>query len=151
MTISKLLKKYDSYVPGEYEPVNRERERKKRSRINDRLQTLQQLLTEAPRLTLNRYEYERVQYFLENIDNLKQLHRKSKLETIILAIVFYVKLTQNSYIQVEEWSICKKYGLTNRTYSLIITHLLETVLKKSPLPIKPTTKYDHNILEKEAF
>lgn len=148
--IDYLLKKYSSYVPGEYESKEREKQRKRKKVLDDYEQTLRQLLNEAPNLNLNKYEYERVRYFLE-IADLKELHRQSKLETIILAIIFYVKISQNIYVRIDTWSICKKYGLTDRIFTVIIIRLVETILKRTPLPIKPTTKYNHNLLEKEAF
>ena len=153
MSIEKLLKKYegDGYVRGEYESSKRRRQREQKNLLKKRLRILDQLILEAPRLNLTRFEKEKVQYLIEKYSCFRKLYNHAATETIILAFIFYVKIDSDSNIKVEKWSICKKYKLNTRTYSLILTRLFSLTLKKKPLPIKKTTSYYHSILEKQSL
>ena len=151
--IETLLEKYgdDVYVEGMYESPEQHQRRNKKNRIRKRLQIFEDLLLEEPKLYLNKFEKEQVQYHIKKYDNFKELCNNVKEETIILAFIFYVKLSYNFDIRFNTWSICRKYGLTDRVYMLIITHLRKLDLKEVPLSLSATTRYDHSILEKQSL
>ena len=151
--IEYLLKKYDQggYSKGVYETPEQQRKRKRKQRLKERLLILDNLLLEEPRLNLNRFEKEKVKYLIEKYPYFRKIYHHALDETIILAFIFYVKIDSDSHVNVEKWSICKKYKLNTHKYLIIITHLFSLTLSKKPLSIKPTTKYDHAILEKRSL
>ena len=151
--IETLLEKYgdDIYVEGMYESPEQHQRRNKKNRIRKRLQLFKDLLKEESKLYLNKFEKEQVQYHIKKYDNFKELCNNVKEETIILAFIFYVKLSSNFDIRFNTWSICAGYGLTYRTYSLIITQLCKLISEDIPLSLSATTRYDHNILEKQSL
>ena len=151
--INYLLDKYETgkYVQGGYETPKQYQQRYNKQQLTKRLQILEDLLIEEPKLNLTHDEKEQVKYLLQKCNNFKKLYNRGREEMIILSFIFFMKLGANSRLYLHEWSICRKYGLNNRTYSLIITRVLKTVLKIQPLQITPTTKYDHGILEKQSL
>ena len=152
-SIEYLLEKYDQggYSKGVYETPEQQRQRKQKQRLKERLLILDDLLLEEPRLDLNRFEKEKVKYLIEKYPYFQKIYHHALEETIILAFIFYVKIDSDSHVKIEKWSICKKYKLNDHKYSIIITHLFSLTLSKEALPIKPTTKYDHSILEKRSL
>ena len=151
--INYLLDKYESgeYVPGEYETSKRYKQRYNKQQLSKRLHILEDLLHEEPKLNLKPGEKEQIKYLLVKCNNFKEIYNHGKEEMIILAFIFYIKLGDNSMVRLDTWSICKKYCLNNRVYSIIITRVLKTILKTQPLQITPTTRYDHDILEKQSL
>ena len=151
--IEKLLEKYsdDVYSVGMYETPEQHQRRDKNNSVRKRLQMFEDLLLREPNLYLNKFEKEQVQYYIRKYPNFKELCKNAKEETIILAFMFYTKLSCNSHINFNTWSVCREYGLNYRTYSLIITNLLRLVSKDVPLSITSTTRYDHSILEKNSL
>lgn len=151
--INYLLDKYETgkYVQGEYETPKQYKQRHNKQQLTKRVQTLEDLLIEEPKLQLTRDEKEQVKYLLQKCNNFKKLYNRGREEMIILAFIFFMKIGADSYVKLHEWTICKKYGLNNRNYSIIITRILKIVLKTQPLQITQTTKYDHRILEKQSL
>ena len=151
--IETLLEKYgdDVYVEGMYESPEQHQRRDRKISVSKRLQLFEDLLFEEPKLCLNKFEKEQVQYYIKKYTNFKEFCKNAKEETIILAFIFYIKLSSNSKIELDEWSICEKYGLNYRTYSLIVTQLCKLVSKDVPLSLSVTTRYDHSILEKQSL
>lgn len=151
--IKYLLKKYETqtHVAGEHETREQYKQRYQKQQYHKRIQLLDQLLLEEPKLGLSYDEKEQVKYLIKKHDNFQKLYNRGCEEMIILAFIFFMKIGTNSGVKIHEWSICNKYGLNNRTYSLIITRVLKTTLKNQPLQITPTTRYDHGILEKQSL
>ena len=86
----------------------------------ERLRIFEDLLKEEPKLGLSRSEKERVRSLIKNQD-FRGLCARCGNETIILAFIFFMKILANHRLRLHKWSICKKYGLTNEKYILIIT------------------------------
>ena len=95
----------------------------------ERLRIFEDLLKEEPKLGLSRREKERVCSLIREYRNFRALCNNVQSETIILAFIFYVKILSDPLIRLNEWGICKKYGLNERKYSLIIARLLNATLK----------------------
>lgn len=152
--IEYLLDKYGEgkYVKDMYESSRLRQCRYKKHLLNERLNVLDKLLLEdVSKLCLNKNEKEQVQYLIKFVDRFDNLHPHAKTETIILALIVYVMKRTRVDVRYYRWSISKKYDLTCFVYADIISNLLAMVLKKSPLPIIPTSAYDHSILEKQSF
>ena len=96
----------------------------------ERLRIFEDLLKEEPKLGLSRSEKERVCSLIRKYSNFRALCNNVGDEIIILAFIFYVKLSVNRRTNLSKWDICRKYGLNERKYSLIITRLLNTTLKE---------------------
>jgi hypothetical protein len=91
----------------------------------ERLRVFEALLKEEPKLGLSTSEQERVRSMIREYTDFKRLCGRCKNEIIILAFIFYVKILSNPRLRLHKWRICKKYGLTNEKYMLIITRLSE--------------------------
>ena len=96
----------------------------------ERLRIFEDLLKEEPKLGLSCSEKERVCSLIREYSNFRALCNNVGDEIIILAFIFYVKLSVNRRTNLNKWDICRKYGLNERKYSLIITRLLNTTLKE---------------------
>lgn len=135
--INMLLNIYNT--PQKGEPDTARHYTKKEQRLYERLRYTEYVIEE---LNIKPYT-QRVKHIIINIDNLKDLCRRCKWETIITAIAFYIKTYYNSNCKInhiDRYKICKDNNLTLTKYSTIITRLsvqFQTVKALSPLcPIK---------------
>jgi hypothetical protein len=152
--IEYLLDKYSEgkYVKNMYESSKSRQCRYKKHLLHERLNILDTLLLEdTSKLCINKNEKEQAQYLIKFVDRFDDLHPHAKTEVIILAIIVYVMKRTRVDVRYYRWSISKKYGLTCFVYADIVSNLLALVLNKFPLPIIPTTAYDHSILEKQSL
>lgn len=146
-TIEHLLKRYSkSYVPGEKRSQEYERMVKQKKSINHKENLAKGLFNEVP-FHLTDHEKDHVIYLIKSYPNLKKLHQNAKTETIILAFIFYVKMS-NKQIKLERYTIADKYELTHSTFELILCRLIKNHFQTQYLiPNEPKTK-KHDILEK---
>lgn len=92
-----------------------------------------------------------VHFLIDYLRNdFKKLHRRAKKETIILAFIFYVKKLEESRFDLNNYSISKKYNLTDSVFKLIICRMCDTFIKSMPLSYYETDKYNHEILSKNG-
>ena len=145
--INHLLKKYSkNYVRGEKRSTEYERIIKQKQAIKDKKNIAETLFNEVP-FHLSNHEKEHVIFLIESYPNLKKLHQNAKTETIILAFIFYVKMS-NKQIRLERYTITEKYQLTHTTFELIVCRLVKYhFLSSYILPKQPETK-QHDIIKK---
>ena len=129
---TKLLKKYEKIHPAERFTNQYRNKIRSEIRIKNRHLLLDQLLLEVP-FRITHVEKQRVRYLIDTYSNFNDLHRRASEECIILAFIFFMHKLKNSKRVPEDYRICNKYGLTDRIYTLIITKLLNEVMKNQPL------------------
>jgi hypothetical protein len=147
--ITQLLKKYSkSYVPGEERSTEYDNMIKQKNILQDNIQLLHELNQELPEtLTLNKWDLRIAETLVKRFHgHLKILHKQAKKEAIYLTFLFYLNKMENPLIQIEDYTIFRKYGLTTSIYSLIITRVCDTYIRERPIPITQTTNYDHDLL-----
>ena len=147
--IEYLLKKYScNYVPGEKRSKEYDNMIHRKTTLQDNIHLLHCLNQELPTtLQLNQCDLRLIETLLVKFQgNLNSLHRQSKTEVILLAFLFYLNKMQNPRIQVENYTIFKKYGLTTQIYTVIITRVCDAYIRERPLPIETTTDYNHDKL-----
>lgn len=146
-SIEKLLEKYDKpYVPGEKRTANQEKIHKQKQRLKEKHELADELMSETKFLIFNNYQKEHVHYLIDKFNDFNQLHRRVCNEAIILAFIFYVAKIQTPKLNLSNYRITKKYGLTDNVFELIMCRIIQTLLKEStPVP-RVTTKHDHDLL-----
>lgn len=147
--INTLLKKYSkSYVPGEQRSPEYDNMIRQKITLNDNIHLLHELNQELPEtLQLNQCDLRLIETLLVKFQgNLNRLHRQSKTEAILLSFLFYINKIENPRIQIENYTIFKKYGLTTQIYTIIITRVCDYYIRERPMPITTTTDYDHDKL-----
>ena len=149
--IQQIIDKYSKpYVPGEKRSKEYNRQIKIESRHKNRIQILNQLNNELPySIKLNKYEKELCTAVLEVFKNdIKHLNRQASEEQIILSIIYTIKKRVKPRLQIEEYSIFKKYELNCNTLLTILCRLTNYYMVHNPLVIHETTRYDHELLSK---
>ena len=147
--INHLLNKYSSsYVPGEKRSLEYDNMIRQKNTLQDNIHLLHILNKELPEtLQLNRCDMKIAENLVAVFNtNLKTLHKQAKTETILIVFIFYLKKMENPKLQIEDYTILKKYGLTTSIYSLIISRAFMYYMEHVPISIKTTTDYDHEKL-----
>lgn len=147
--INHLLHKYQpQYIPGEERSAEYDNMIKQKNKLKDNIQLLHTLNQELPKtLTLNKCDLRIAETLVKRFHRqLKNLHNNAKKEAILLSFLFYLNKMENPVIQIEDYTIFRKYGLTTSIYSLIITRVCDTYIRERPIPITQTTRYDHDLL-----
>lgn len=149
MSVQNLLHKYNrAYVPGEKRTKNTETEHKRKQTIAEKHQIADDLIREADKLHLTGDDVEHVHYLVDKFKDFNKLYRNTSKECIILAFIWYTFKLKNPKRRINEYSINKKYGLTEAVFELISCRMLKVSLAESPIVPKGTLKYDNNILYK---
>ena len=150
--INYLLKKYDKhYVGGEKHSPETNKMLKRNQRRLVKHAICEDLFFECDFFSLSRYQRDFVHFLIDRFsDHFKKLHGKAKNEAIIIAFIFYVMKLENSRINVDNYSVCKKYGLSSDVFVLIVCRMCDDFVKKSPINFYESTRYDHDILSKNG-
>ena len=145
--INTLLKRYSKpYVKGEIRSAEYNKKIKQKQRQKDKENIAETLFQEVP-FHLTQGEKEQVLYMIRIYPNFRDLHGKASNETIILAFIFYIKMS-NKQIKLERYTITEKYELTHSTFELILCRLIKNHFQtRYLLPEEPTDK-KHDILKK---
>ena len=64
----------------------------------------------------------------------KKLCYRCSAETIIAAFCFYIMKSKDTSAQIERYSVLKEYGLNDKVYVTIITHLCNHYQQKYLIP-----------------
>lgn len=147
--INHLLKKYSAnYVPGERRSTEYEKMIRHKNMEKNNILLLHELNRELPEtLQLTRCDIKLAETLVATFNNnLKYLHKQAKKEVILLTFLFFIRKMDNPKLQIEDYTILLNYGLTTPIYSLIISRALQYYMSDRPLPITPTTDYDHDLL-----
>lgn len=143
-----LLDKYENnYVPGERRSPEYEKKLRTESILKHRMLLVDELSLEAKYLILTRNQKDTVKFLVKTFNsNFKSLHRRASDETIILAFIFYIKKLEVPKIQLKNYSITKKYNLTDVVFELILCRLTDYFICTSPLMITMSEKDNHDML-----
>lgn len=126
------------------------RERRLEATEKHRYLLLQELLNEIPfRLTTS--QTRQIEYWITTFnDNFKNFHRKSSEKTIILGFIMIQRKKANPKLQVEKFTISRKYNLNNQVFELIQNRLIFELMRTTPLTYAQAKHYNHEILLKEG-
>lgn len=126
------------------------KQRRLEAKAKHRYLLLNELLKEVP-FHLQKDQTDQIEYWLTSFnDNFKKFHRKSSEETIILAFIMIQRKKANPKLQVEKYSISKKYNLTSPVFELIQNRLIFELMRTTPLTYNQSKRYNHDILIKEG-
>ena len=146
-----LLKKYGSdYAKGEIPSVQSNKLYKRNLRLKEKHEICEKLFEECNFFTFTKAEQKFIHYLINRFSNFKELYARAKVETIILVFIFYIKKLDNPSVNLNHYSISKKYGLSDQVFKLVICRICNDFIKNSPIIEYETTKYNHEILSKNG-
>lgn len=148
--INYLLNLYNKpYVKGEKRSKEYERMINQEKTLDEKLRIANDMFAEVT-FHLTDYQKEHVKYLIEQYPDFTKLHGNAKTETIILAIIFYVRIGLNGDVRLDrdKYKIITKYGLKHTTFELIVCRLAFNYMENVNIIPRYTTNYDHNILYK---
>jgi hypothetical protein len=149
--IKRLLNKYET--PTRAEKTSNEYNRKIRLETNlkNRHLILDQLLLEIP-FHLNQLQVAQIRNWIDKFNPyFKEFHRQASNETILLAFIMIERKQVNKRLEVERFSISRKYKLTNKKFEVIQNNLIFQLMKHTPLTYTLSEKYNHEILDKKGY
>lgn len=110
---------------------------------------LRQLMNEVP-FHITKTQRAQIMYWVESFnDNFKNFHRRSSEETILLGFIMIQYKQVNPNINIDKYTICKKYNLTPAIFELIQNRLIFELMKTTPLTYNQAKYYNHYLEEKE--
>ena len=143
-----LLKKYENpYVPGEQRSKEYNRKIKRKKRLQKRILIAKDLFNEIT-FHLNDLEKDMIIHLIKQYPNIRTLHGKASEETIILALIFYVKKQNDTSIRISNRKITRKYKLTHNVFETILCNLTKNYMKELYLIPTEPKNYNHNIAYK---
>lgn len=149
--INYLLKKYQApYVKGEIHSSKKNLELKRNQRRIEKHILCDELIEEIGihfSITQKNFIHYLIDYYHADFKN---LHAQAKKEAIILVFMLYVKKIDNPKINLNNYSVSKKYGLTDSVFKLVICRMFDIYIKDSPIIFRESTKYDHDILSRNG-
>ena len=108
---------------------------------------LDTLLNETP-FTLKRYQKNQIKKWITLFNPYwKTLHRQSSDETIILALIFIQQKQTNKKLNIQEYSITRKYDLTCPKFISIQNNVIFLLMKTTPLTYTLNNQYDPLLYE----
>ena len=146
-----MLDKYDSsYVKGEVQSSETNLQIKQNQRRVEKYVLCDKLISEV-NLSFKKNDIDFVHFLIDRFHNdFKKLHGRAKNETIILSFMFYVKKLDDSRININNYSICKKYNLSDSVFEIVICRMCDSFVKSLPVGYVDTTKYNHDILSRNG-
>ena len=148
--INYLINLYNKpYVKGEARSKEYERMIGQEKTLEEKKRIAEDLFAEVS-FHLTDYQKQHVHYLIEQYPDLTELHGNAKTETIILALIFYVRIGINGDIRLdgEKYKIIKTYNLKHTTFELIVCRLAFNYFQNVNIIPRHSTNYDHNILYK---
>ena len=159
MSIERIIGKYykpdGANITGTMKPNSAERTSnsyRKQCRLEEnrkhRHLILDQLLNEIP-FHLNEVQVQQIRYWIDQFNqDFKNFNRNSSNETIILAFIMVQRKKVNPRLNVERFSISRKYDLNNTKFITIQNRLIFQLMRTTQLVYNQSRYYNHNILEK---
>ena len=157
--INKLIRKYytpdgsnltgsQRKTPGEMYTTTYSKNEKMESARKHRHNILSQLLLETP-FKLNKQQEQQIRYWIDTFNPYwKTFHRQASNETIILALIMIQAKKDTPKLQVEFYTISRKYDLTEKKFSLIQNRLIFMLMRTTPLTYTQSRYINHEIIEK---
>ena len=148
-----LLKKYDKpYVDGEERSNKYHAKVRLESKLKHRMLIVDQLCREAKYLLLTKDQKERVEWLVKVFnEDFNYLHRRVSEETIILAFIVFIKKLDTPKLQLKNYSITRKYNLTDAIFELIVCRIADHFMVNSAMFITPSLKDNYEELLKGDF
>ena len=132
-------------ISNEYDKTLKSDNRRKHRHL-----LLDELLNETP-FRLKETQILQIRYWIDNFnEDFKGFHRRSSNETIILAFIMIQRKNTNPKLNVEKFSISRKYNLTNPVFINIQNQLIFELMRTTPLTYSQAKHYNHEILQKEG-
>ena len=148
--IEYLLEKYEKPTSSERHTREYRKKLKQERAVKHRHLVVGELIRECP-FNVSKTQIKIIRYYINTVKNFKKLHKQASNETIILAFIFLHKTLDNPRIDVEKFSISKKYGLNNSNFKLIICRLHKEIMESLPVTIHETSKDNYEYLEKSEY
>ena len=143
LTAHQKINKAEKHTPEYNKKIKREQYRRNRHLI------LKQLLNETP-FTLKQYQIDQIKYWIDRFnDDFKSFHRNSSNETILLAFIMIQQMQSDKGMNINKYSISKKYNLTLSKFETIQNQLIFRLMKTTELRYSQSKHYDHEKLNKE--
>ena len=143
LTAHQKINKAEKHTPRYNKKIKREQYRRNRHLI------LKQLLNETP-FTLKQYQIDQIKYWIDRFnDDFKSFHRNSSNETILLAFIMIQQMQSDKGMNINKYSISKKYNLTLSKFETIQNQLIFRLMKTTELRYSQSKHYDHEKLNKE--
>lgn len=135
---------------NKYEQTSKEYNKRQRTEYNLKLRQsiLNGLLNEIP-FHVTETQTQQIRYWITMFNkDFKNFHRQSSNETILLAFIFIQQKQVNKRINVEQYSISKKYNLTTPIFETIQNELIFQLMRTTPLQYNQKKVLDNSILQK---
>ena len=157
--IKKLLNTYykndGKNLTGSFQIQNAERlsndydlKLKSDNRRKHRHLLLDELILEVP-FNLHDNQIQQIRYWIDTFnEDFKGFNRRASNETIILAFIMMQRKNTNPKLNVEKFSISKKYNLNNTVFESIQNRLIFRLMQTLPLTYSQARYVNHEILEK---
>jgi hypothetical protein len=147
--IEKLIKTYEKHVKGERTSKEYQRQQRQERTAKHKHLLLDTILNEAP-FTIKKYQKDQIKRWIDLFNPYwKTLHRQSSDETIILALIFIQQKQANKSLNIQEYSITRKYDLTCPKFISIQNNVIFLLMKTTPLTYTLNPEYDPFFYEKE--
>ena len=148
--IDYLIRKYgSSYVVGEKHSTQTNKINKQNQRKKEKHLLCDRLIDEI-NLHFTPHQREFIYYLIDRFNDFKKLHGRAKNEAIILVFMFFVKKIDDSRINLNNYSISKKYGLNDNLFKLVLCRICDDYVKNSAMIFQESTRFDHDILSKNG-
>lgn len=148
--IGYLIEKYNSsYVKGEKHSTQTNKVNKQNQRKIEKHMLCEELIDEI-NLNFSPYQKEFIHYLIDRFDDFKKLHGRAKNEAIILVFMFFTKKIDDARINLNNYSISKKYGLDDNLFKLVLCRICDDYVKNSAMIFQESTKFNHEILSKNG-
>ena len=129
-------------ITNEYDKTLKSDNRRKHRHL-----LLNELLNETP-FRLNETQILQIRYWIDNFnEDFKGFHRRSSNETIILAFIMIQRKNTNPKLNVEKFSISRKYNLNNLVFESIQNKLIFRLMQTTPLTYNQAKYVNHEILQ----
>ena len=129
-------------ISNEYDKTLKSDNRRKHRHL-----LLDELLNEIP-FRLKESQVLQIRYWIDNFnEDFKGFHRRSSNETIILAFIMIQRKQTNPKLNVEKFTISRKYDLNNSTFESIQNRLIFRLMQTTPLTYNQAVYLNHEILQ----
>ena len=109
---------------------------------------LDELILEVP-FNLHDNQITQIRYWIDTFnEDFKGFNRRASNETILLAFIMMQRKNTNPKLNVEKFSISKKYNLNNTVFESIQNRLIFKLMQTLPLTYSQARHVNHQILEK---
>lgn len=122
------LKKYEGKVKDE--PVQVDKNAMRYWRFSQKRRCADVIMSD---LKMRETQKTRVQFLIKEFPNTQKLCARCSFEVVITALCMYIKFSDYKKRPLNEYSICKKMGLTEEIYSTIITKVANHFQQLQPV------------------